>query len=107
MTQRSNMIKSPIIVMIFTLLLTSCNKSQENNKTNNDSTPHVPPIQKTIIKKSTVVNSKTPNLLFILVDDLGWRDLGHYGSDFYQTPHIDNLAKKGMSFSQAYTAAHI
>lgn len=107
MTQRSNMIKSPIIIMIFTLLLTSCNKSQENYKTKNDPTPHVPPIQKTIIKKSTAVKSKTPNLLFILVDDLGWRDLGHYGSDFYQTPHIDNLAKKGMSFSQAYTAAHI
>src|SRR5262245_39053907 len=45
-----------------------------------------------------------PNIVFILVDDLGWTDLGGYGSDFYQTPHIDRLARDGMKFTQAYSA---
>ena len=36
------------------------------------------------------------NVVLILVDDLGWKDLACYGSDFYQTPHIDRLAKEGM-----------
>lgn len=48
-----------------------------------------------------------PNILFILVDDLGWRDLSSYGSDFYQTPYIDKLAASGTRFNQAYTAASI
>ncbi|MDC2888775.1 sulfatase-like hydrolase/transferase [Psychrosphaera algicola] len=51
--------------------------------------------------------SKQPNILMILVDDLGWRDLSSYGSDFYQTPNIDQLANSGIKFSQAYSAAHI
>ena len=36
------------------------------------------------------------NVIFILADDLGWADLECYGSNFYETPNIDNLAKKGM-----------
>lgn len=44
-----------------------------------------------------------PNVLFILVDDLGWTDLGVYGSSFYETPNIDKLAAKGAVFTQAYT----
>jgi arylsulfatase A-like enzyme len=46
-----------------------------------------------------------PNVLFILADDLGWRDLGCYGSRFYETPNIDRLAARGLSFSQAYSAS--
>lgn len=45
-----------------------------------------------------------PNILFILIDDLGWNDLGCYGSEFYETPNIDRLASKGMRFTQAYAA---
>jgi len=60
-----------------------------------------------IDNKTTKSVTATPNILFILVDDLGWMDLSHYGSDLYQTPNIDALAKSGMSFNQAYTAAHI
>ncbi len=48
-----------------------------------------------------------PNLLFILADDLGWRDLGCYGSPFCETPHIDRLAREGMRFTQAYTAGAV
>lgn len=45
-----------------------------------------------------------PNILFILVDDLGWKDLGSYGSEFYDTPHLDDLAQKGIRFTDAYSA---
>lgn len=45
-----------------------------------------------------------PSFLFILVDDLGWRDLGCYGSTFYDTPHLDALAASGMRFTQGYAA---
>lgn len=48
--------------------------------------------------------SRRPNVIFILADDLGWRDTGVYGSTFYQTPSIDRLASRGMRFTQAYAA---
>jgi arylsulfatase A-like enzyme len=47
---------------------------------------------------------KRPNFVFILIDDLGWADLGCYGSKFYETPNIDRLAARGVRFTQAYTA---
>ncbi|GIW96730.1 MAG: aryl-sulfate sulfohydrolase [Pirellulaceae bacterium] len=46
-----------------------------------------------------------PNILFVFIDDLGWRDTGFMGSDFYETPHLDHLAQQGMVFSNAYAAA--
>ena len=48
-----------------------------------------------------------PNILFILLDDFGWRDLGCYGSDFYETPRLDQLAQEGMRFSNAYAACPV
>lgn len=47
------------------------------------------------------------NFLFILVDDLGWRDLGCFGSTFYETPRIDQLAREGMRFTDAYAACPV
>ena len=47
----------------------------------------------------------TPNILLVYVDDLGWRDLGVQGSDFYQTPNIDRLAAQGLRFTDAYANA--
>src|SRR5258708_5713300 len=44
-----------------------------------------------------------PNVVLILADDLGWTDLACYGRDFYETPHIDRLARDGMMFKQAIT----
>ena len=48
-----------------------------------------------------------PNIVFFLVDDLGQRDVGCYGSQFYETPAIDNLAKEGMLFDNAYATCHV
>jgi len=50
---------------------------------------------------------KQPNILFILVDDLGWHDLACYGSTFYETPNLDCLAAEGMTFSDAYAACPV
>ena len=50
---------------------------------------------------------KRPNFLFILVDDLGWRDLTCYGSAYYETPNLDRLAVEGMTFSDAYAACPV
>ncbi len=48
-----------------------------------------------------------PNVVVILVDDMGWTDLGGYGSDLHQTPHIDRLAEQGMKFTNAYASAAV
>lgn len=48
-----------------------------------------------------------PNVIFFLVDDLGWADLGCYGSSFHQSPNIDRLAANGMRFTQAYAASPV
>ena len=47
------------------------------------------------------------NVLFILIDDMGWRDLGCFGSTFYETPNIDRLASQGMRFTNAYAACPV
>ena len=47
------------------------------------------------------------NVILILADDLGWTDLGCYGSDFYETPHLDRLARDGMRFTQNYSACTV
>jgi hypothetical protein len=46
-----------------------------------------------------------PNIIHIMADDLGWRDLSCYGSETFQTPNIDALARRGMIFSNAYSAS--
>ena len=46
-----------------------------------------------------------PNIVLVLADDLGWKDVGYQGSDFYETPNLDRLAKAGMVFTQAYAGA--
>lgn len=51
--------------------------------------------------------AQPPNIVFILADDLGWSDLGCYGSTFYESPHLDRLAADGLRFTRAYTAGSI
>ena len=51
--------------------------------------------------------AQPPNVVFFLVDDLGWTDLGCAGSSFYETPSIDRLAKSGMRFTTGYAACPV
>ena len=51
--------------------------------------------------------ARPPNVILILVDDLGWTDLGFMGSDFYETPNIDRLASDGVRFTNAYAATTV
>ncbi len=54
------------------------------------------------------VNADKPlNVVFFLIDDLGWKDIGISGSDYYKTPHIDQLAKEGMRFTNGYAACNV
>ncbi|HZZ45051.1 MAG TPA: sulfatase [Tepidisphaeraceae bacterium] len=48
-----------------------------------------------------------PNLILILIDDLGWRDLHYAGSSFYETPNIDRLASQSVNFTNAYSACPV
>jgi hypothetical protein len=54
---------------------------------------------------SAETNSARPNIVFIIIDDLGWRDLSCMGSQFYESPAIDKLASEGLTFTRAYEAA--
>ena len=58
----------------------------------------------TLLASGTAITSQNerPNFLFILVDDLGWADVGINGSSFFETPNIDKLAARGMTFSNGY-----
>ncbi|MBX3439476.1 MAG: sulfatase-like hydrolase/transferase, partial [Planctomycetaceae bacterium] len=48
-----------------------------------------------------------PNIVLILVDDLGWADIGCFGADLHETPHIDRLAEQGMRFTSGYAGAPV
>lgn len=58
-----------------------------------------------LVSLPTAETAEPPNILFIYLDDFGWRDAGFMGSDFYETPHLDRLAASGMVFSDAYACA--
>lgn len=57
-----------------------------------------------LLALSSSLFAAQPNLLFILIDDFGSRDLGCYGSTLYETPNMDRLAASGAKFTQAYVA---
>ena len=56
---------------------------------------------------SSVLMAARPNVLFILADDLGWRDLSVEGSTFYETPHIDRIANSGVRFTRGYAGCQV
>ena len=57
---------------------------------------------------SHVIAGETkPNVVLIVADDLGWSDLGAYGSRFYKTPNLDKLATQGRRFTQSYSACPV
>jgi arylsulfatase A-like enzyme len=50
---------------------------------------------------------RRPNIVFILADDLGWRDLSNEGSTYYESPHIDRIAAAGMKFTRGYATCQV
>lgn len=48
-----------------------------------------------------------PNIILIFIDDMGWKDVGCYGNDFIDTPHIDRLAAEGIRFTDFYAAGAV
>jgi hypothetical protein len=54
-----------------------------------------------------VIPPKTPNIIFILADDLGYGDLGCYGQKKIKTPNLDKLAAEGMRFTQCYAGSTV
>ena len=75
----------------------------------------IPPLMKktllsialTILGMTLASAAKPPNFILFLVDDLGWTDLGYAGSDLYETPNIDRLAREGLIFKNAYAACTV
>lgn len=57
--------------------------------------------------KVTLRASEKPNIILVLVDDLGWMDLSCQGSMYFRTPHIDQLANEGMRFLNGYAASAV
>ncbi len=60
-----------------------------------------------LLTQGVFAEKKKPNIVFILIDDLGWQDLHCYGSNFYETPNIDQLGSEGMMFTNAYSACPV
>lgn len=56
-------------------------------------------------EQNEISDAEKPNIVLINVDDLGWKDLGFMGSNYYETPNIDALSKQGMVFTNAYAGA--
>jgi arylsulfatase A-like enzyme len=61
----------------------------------------------TSLLTSAIRDTKKPNVIFILLDDYGYSDLGCYGSKYYLTPNIDKLALQGLKFTDAYAACPV
>ena len=60
-----------------------------------------------VIPHPSFAAEQRPNIVLINADDLGWKDTGYAGSDFYETPHLDALARSSMNFTQAYAGASL
>ncbi len=56
---------------------------------------------------SSATSADRPNVVFILADDLGWRDLSGEGSSFYESPHIDRIGREGMRFTNGYATCQV
>jgi arylsulfatase A-like enzyme len=61
----------------------------------------------TCASAAVAASADRPNVVFFLVDDLGWRDLGCFGSTFYETPNADRLGREGMRFTNGYAACPV
>ena len=63
------------------------------------------PLARTAEAAEPIPKPRKPNVVLILADDLGWRDLSCFGSQYYESPKIDTLCAEGMKFTQAYAAS--
>ena len=61
----------------------------------------------TVSVRAESAGKRRPNIVFILADDLGWRDLSNEGSTFYESPHLDRLAREGMKFTRGYATCQV
>ena len=59
------------------------------------------------VPEGTVDEATLPNIVLIMADDLGWKDLHCYGNEKLDTPNIDRLAKQGLLFTDAYSASPV
>ena len=90
--QMNNTTQISLLILLFLLNAVLCNAQLLSQGLPSNNSP-------------AVIDQNSPNMVFILVDDLGWSDLGCYGNKFIETPAIDKLATSGMRFTAAYTAA--
>jgi arylsulfatase A-like enzyme len=60
-----------------------------------------------IVSADAQQSKSKPNIIVILADDLGWKDLSCYGSTFYETPNLDALATKGVKFTNGYATSPV
>ena len=60
-----------------------------------------------LLAMSSVVVADQPNIVFILADDLGAKDLSNEGSTFYESPNIDRISKMGAKFSRGYASCQV
>jgi len=60
-----------------------------------------------VARSADAKDSDRPNIVFIMIDDLGWMDLACQGNPLVETPHIDQLAADGLRFTSAYAAAPV
>lgn len=61
------------------------------------------PVSTQAMGRQTSKPKGKPNIIFIMADDLGWKDVGYAGATFFETPHIDKLALQSMVFTAAYS----
>jgi arylsulfatase A-like enzyme len=64
-------------------------------------------VASSIAGRAAFTAESRPNIILIVADDLGWADLGCYGSRYHRTPNLDRLANEGMRFTQAYAACPV
>ena len=79
------------------------NRPPRRNDRSGDATPRRD--QPAGAPAATAADRRPPNVILVLMDDMGWRDVGFAGNDFVETPHIDALAKRGVVFTRAYASA--
>lgn len=77
--------KNIIGLILIVIILSACSNSQQKQKTTNP----------------------TPNIIYILADDLGYGDLSCYGQSKFETPHLDKMAEEGMLFTQHYAGSTV